>query len=184
MAESTKKTLYKRLSEARRKQGITQSELARRAACKQSAVSMMERGRPDALAWDKITKISDILQVDISEYTPPTAQTDDSNVPVSISGCRVCPVYDCPSNLPYMVNGQLFILPRITGGTNDKHCAYCGELLESHCPDCGAPITSTRACCGECGSAYIAVPDEENSIEAWETWAQKQRFNLKELGFI
>jgi transcriptional regulator with XRE-family HTH domain len=178
MTLTAKRPLYQLLSESRRKQGITQSALAKQSDCKQSAISMMERGREDALSWPKIQTVAKVLGIDVEVYAP--------EIPVSeLSTERAtgyCPIFDCPANIPYAVNGRLYALPRITVDHGEKHCAYCGELLENSCPECGAHIRASAACCRECGSAYITTP--ERLPEGADNWAAKQRANLKDIGLI
>jgi len=176
MTVTVKRPLYQILSESRHNQGITQSELAKQADCKQSAISMMERGREDALSWSKIKAVAKLLEVNIEEYAPerPPAEADTERT------AGYCPIFDCPANIPYAVNGRLYALPRITAAHGEKHCAYCGELLENSCPECGAHVSTSAACCRECGSAYIATP--EMRPEEADNWAAKQRANLKDIG--
>jgi DNA-binding XRE family transcriptional regulator len=176
MTTAPDQTLHRILSEARRAQGLTQSELARKIGCKQSAVSMMERGQAAALAWNKIEAIAKLLAVDIKAFAPDDASP--THAPATLNRKCYCPTFDCPANTPYAVNGRLMALPRELE-SEGKHCNYCGELLESTCPDCGSDINQ-GACCTTCGAAYIATPDAlPNGIEAW---AQAQRTRLNELG--
>jgi len=176
MTVTAKRPLYQILSESRRNQGLTQSVLAKQADCKQSAISMMERGREDALSWPKIQAVAKVLDIDIKAYAP--AKTSDELNTSESAG--YCPIFDCPANIPYAVNGRLYALPHITASHGEKHCGYCGELLENSCPECGAHIHTSAACCRECGSAYIATP--EMLPGGADNWAAKQRSNLKDIG--
>jgi len=177
---TTARPLYKILSEARRSHGMTQSALAKEVDCKQSAISMMERGKEDALAWPKIEAIAEIFEIDVSAFAP---KQPPSTICQSPDTHQIfCPIFDCPSNIPYVVNGKLYALPHATANPADKYCTYCGELLEKTCPECGASITTKSACCKDCGTQYIATPEEIH--EGAETWAQKQRQNLKDLGIM
>ena len=171
----TTETLFSILSKARRNHGMTQSALAKELDCKQSAISMMERGKEDALAWPKIEAIAKIFELNIEAFAPKITPPSTPNYSLS----SYCPIFDCPSNTPYVVNGKLHALPRTTSIT-EKHCGYCGELLEDSCPECGANIIKKSACCNDCGSPYIATPEE--IPEGLETWAKNQRQNLKDLG--
>jgi len=161
--------LYRKLRDARRQQGVTQSQLAQVVGCKQSAISMMERGRPTAIKWESIKRIAEFLDVDLAGHEPPARH-------VAIVGretARYCPVYDCPSNLPYCVGDELRFLPvsRDHASNPGSHCRYCGEVLETTCPnaDCGAPVVPNAACCPLCGSSYIALDPGE--ISAPHEWA-------------
>jgi transcriptional regulator with XRE-family HTH domain len=176
------KALHRLLAEARRERGITQSQLAAQAGCRQSAVSMMERGRTDALAWDKIKTVAQLLDVDVTPYAPEPQDSaaEDTSLHTSASGVGICPIFDCPGNIPFVVNGRLLILPRAAGEAGERHCAYCGELLERTCPECGSPLEKGRACCGKCGAAYIAAPENING--GIHEWAERQRHNIAALG--
>jgi len=178
MTIATNKPLYKILSETRHSIGMTQSALAKEVDCKQSAISMMERGREDALAWPKIEAIAKLFDLDIEKFSPKPQPRATRCLPHS----SYCPVFDCPANTPYVVNGKLYSLPRAANNVADKYCAYCGELLENSCPECGANITENSACCRDCGTAYIATPEE--IADGIEIWVSKQRQNLKDLGIV
>jgi hypothetical protein len=139
---------------------------------------MMERGKEDALSLAKIETIAGILDIDISAFAPEPATTPSAGT----TSAAYCPVFDCPANPPYAVNGRLLAMPRAAHTGGDKHCTYCGELLETACPGCGKPIQSGSACCRDCGTPYIFTPEE--LPEGAENWAEKQRGNLKDLGII
>ena len=168
---------YRTLSAARRAQGLTQSALAKLVGCKQSAVSMMERGQEAALAWSTIKAIAETLDIDITEHAP---KSDSAPRPAAPER-HYCPTFDCPANTAYAVNGVLYALPRPTGeGTPaPKHCSYCGELVETQCPQCGENMNE-GACCILCGTAYIATP--EAIPHGADAWAKAQRARLQDLG--
>jgi len=171
MTTTANRPLYRILSDARRTKGMTQSALALQADCKQSAVSMMERGKEDALSWTKIETIAGILEVDVSAFAPKQPETASA----VRNSAAYCPIFDCPSNTPYTVNGRLLAMPRAAHNAGDKYCTYCGELLETACPGCGQPITAG-------GTAYISTPEE--IPEGIENWAEKQRKNLRDIGIL
>jgi len=170
-------TLYRKLREARRQRGVTQSHLAREVGCKQSAISMMERGNPSALAWESVERIAEFLDVDLGGHEPPSGRSHD----VAHGTRRYCPVLDCPSNMPYVVQGELRFLPA-DDAASGPHCRYCGEVLESACPnpECAGPVVKGAACCPACGTCYVAV--EEGAVAAPEAWADAQLARLSALG--
>ena len=175
MTANQNRPIYQLLSQARKERGLTQSELATMVGCKQSAVSMMERGSDSALSWSTIEEISKELGVDVSAFAPATTASTASS---QETGRSYCPIYDCPSNTPYSVNGALYALPgQVEHATT--HCRYCGELMEAQCPECGAQVQN-GSCCHACGTQYIATP--ETIPEGAEAWAQAQRSRLQELG--
>ncbi len=175
--------IAKLITAARRRLGLTQSELARQAGCRQSAVSMFESGHANALARPKIEALLKRLEIDLpvaddhgeaaSAVTAPESGTAPS---------AYCPVYDCPSNVPFTVKGTLLIKPQVRPDANARHCAFCGELLERICPECG-DAAKDGACCTQCGSPYISTPPSlagENPA----IWADSQRTRLRELGVV
>lgn len=175
--------LYGKLRDARREQTVTQSQLAREIGCRQSAISMMERGNPTALAWETVERIADFLHVDLSGHVSPAKRSADADH----APWRFCPVFDCPSNLPYVVQGELHFLP--AGGSqvpaSGHYCRYCGEVLESTCPntDCSASVVPTAACCPDCGTPYVAaVPDELPLPPAM--WAEAQLARMQMMGLV
>jgi len=152
----------RRLREARRAKGVTQAELARRAGCQQSAISMMESGRSTALGRETLARIAAELGVEVPEPGAAPATAD------AAPGVPFCPEPGCPSNVPYVVGGEMLLWPRpqpLAGGT---HCAFCGEILVRACGRCQAPAAA-GACCRLCGAAFVPPPA---AMEAdAETWA-------------
>ena len=131
--------------------GLTQIELAERIGCKQSAVSMFERGNAHALSQEKIALVAELLEIPLPARNPAP--------PAATSGLlRYCPLYDCPANKTFVVQGKILALPQPDAAGHGKHCRFCGELLESRCPGCGQPI-EPGACCTSCGSPYIPTPE-------------------------
>ena len=163
--------LHKRLAVARRAQGIAQSALAKQAGCTQTAVSMMENGKADALSRETIAKIAKILKVELDDPAEPAA------VVTAAAGAAVCPNGDCPSNIPFAVGGQLAFWPK-SQPSGAKFCAFCGEVLEHSCPNCGAPIVE-GAFCRRCGSPLVMPPAGDIADAA--AWAAARRREIAEL---
>lgn len=160
------------LRDARRKAGLSQVELARRVECTQSAVSMMEKGRPDAMSRATLEKIAAQLGVQLPAeegvlaVPPPQVATS--------SAVRICPNSDCPSNLPYRVGAEVHFMPlahRVAG----TRCPYCGEVLVGVCPECGEPVHAGEAICTKCGAEHVVAalaPGE--ATDAWLAARQEQ----------
>lgn len=90
---------------------------------------------------------------------PATAETNgNSALPVAEAGERTfCPNPECPSNVAYQVGDKVALAPRgHFAGAGEKHCAWCGEVLEHACANCGAPVNA-GAFCSACGEAYVAT---------------------------
>ncbi len=163
--------LYKRLAAARRAQGIPQSALAKQAGCAHAAISMMENGNATALSRETIAKIAEILRVELDGEGESAAQ------PAPAMGIAVCPNGDCPSNVPFAVNGTVAFWPK-GQPSGAKFCAYCGEVLEHACANCGAPI-GEGAFCQKCGAPRVMPPAGDISDPV--AWVAARRRELAEL---
>lgn len=164
--------LHKRLALARRAKGMAQSALAREAGCTQAAISMMESGKPDAIAKETIVRIASILGVEMGDEATAAA------IPFRPGTKAICPNPECPSNIPYLVNGTVAIWPGKQPSSDAKYCAYCGEVLERACPGCGAPL-GDGAFCGHCGTAHVTAPVENEADAA--AWVATRRREIADL---
>lgn len=151
MTEDGTENLHKQLRRARIEAGLTQAALAKQVGCKQSAVSMMEAGRREAMARETLAKVAAVLKFDLPEVS--------ESAPQAFSNAfSVCGNFSCPSNLPYTVGEDVYFLPLGTAGRG-RHCILCGELLLSLCAHCDAPIGNLGGCCGACGELFVELPD-------------------------
>ncbi len=143
------KTLGDQIKIARQQHHMSQSELARRVGCKQSALSMFEGGRHTALNASVIGKLCDELGL------LPPSQTELAET-LKVFGQRTfCPNPECPSNLPLMIGDrQVFVPHKNIAQASECHCAWCGEVLERACTECGA-IINNGAFCTHCGTPYL-----------------------------
>lgn len=144
----------RKIAAARREKGLTQSALAGKVGCKQSAISMFEAGLATKLSDETVAKIAKFLGVDISASSESPAMT--VSVPANLPVHGFCPSCHCPSNVPYVVEDRLFFRPvrSLSSPTGGARCAQCGEVLETRCPACGAPLND-GACCAVCGTPYV-----------------------------
>ncbi|NLF21668.1 MAG: helix-turn-helix transcriptional regulator [Lentisphaerae bacterium] len=161
--------LFRRLRNARRARGLTQSALAAQAGCTQSALSMMETGRMDALARPTLAKVAELLGVPLD---PEPGTAVPAATAAASAGRAFCPGCDCPSNVPLAVNGEIILWPRPQPGGGRRHCAFCGEVLAQTCRGCGAPA-GAGACCVQCGMPFVPPPVPEPRDP--ETWADQRR---------
>ena len=137
------------IRQARIAAGLTQAALAEKTGCTQSAVSMFEAGKRDALSRESITKIAKLLKIDLppepeSESAGAGAEFDinsQSFVAKVATPPSYCPDFNCPSNLAYAVGVTVFMLPTGAAGSG-KHCLLCGEALSAQCPKCGAALVA------------------------------------------
>ncbi len=146
----------RKLKEARRAAGLSQSLLAAEVGCKQSALSMFEQGDGTKLNDDVIEKLAQKfgLEVKFVGATPIVSPAPLIQKVLPASG--YCPNASCPSHSRYEVEGRLFLKPNRaeTDPVGGKYCAICGELLERTCPNCGAPVHA-GAICSLCGEPYV-----------------------------
>ncbi len=162
MATLSKEICFK-FKEARKAKGMNQSSLAREVGCQQSALSEFEAGKTTKLSLETVQKLSKFLGIPLEEEksnnSPPNSSLS-AILPSLTHG--YCPNCNCPSNVPYVVEGQIFFRPsrKIASPLGGKRCTQCGEVLEMCCPICGAPLND-GACCSVCGSQYITptLPD-------------------------
>ena len=150
-------SLGRLLREARRRLGLTQVALAREVGCQQSALSMLEGGRRDAVAQATLAKLASRLGVALPGDVPTAAFE---------AGGGFCPNPECPANVPYTVGDEILFWPRASGALGATHCVSCGEVLASGCAACGAKLEA-GACCVRCGTARIPPPEVAGDPAAW-----------------
>ena len=151
--------ICRRIKEARRKAGLSQSKLAAEVGCKQSALSMFEQGDGTKLNDTVIGKLIDKFHIDVKAAEQPAEKTEPSIVStVCAPRTAFCPNPACPSHVRYDVEGRVLLCPDRAkqDPAGGKFCAVCGELLERKCPNCGAAVHD-GAVCTFCGEPYIAV---------------------------
>jgi len=170
--DSISREFCQQLRLARRAKGLTQADLARLVGCQQSAISMMEAGQTTALGRETLAKMAVELGVTWAAASEPA-------VPVVARqlGQAHCPDPECPSNVPFVVNGTLVFWPRPQPGSHGSHCAYCGEVMARLCPNCGAAALP-GACCRVCGASYVPPPVKGDADV--ETWAAARRRQIAE----
>ena len=173
-----------RFAEARRAKGLRQTELAAQIGCTQSALSMFESGQPTKLSEETVKKLSDFLGVPLLDEmssvvaVPMTVLRDTLNV---IHG--FCPNCQCPSNVPYVVEGRLFYRPsrKVASPTGGVRCTQCGEVLELKCPSCGA-VLNDGACCATCGAAYVTASVADGiDVVSYARMRREEIIQLREL---
>ncbi|MGI5868994.1 MAG: helix-turn-helix domain-containing protein [Kiritimatiellia bacterium] len=168
--------IYRELRRARIAAGLTQAALAAQVGCTQSAVSMMEAGRAEALSRESLEKLAKILNVTLPGASEAKPQ---AFVPgVGGAGAAVCPGFNCPTNLPYAVGSDVFFMPLGTAG-GGRHCVFCGELLMRRCPACDAPLSTPGGCCAACGAAIVTMPD--GYVDDPQAWIDRRLATIEAL---
>ena len=190
MQDTQATMLHLALRRARQAANLRQGELAKQVGCTQSALSMYEGGKASALAQETVRKLAETLGValpagfgdDGKTAAPAGPLAPGSAFPAAgIVPVRFCPNFQCLSNVPYSVGGQVLFLPLGSAGCA-AHCAICGELLEKACPSCGAPVLRRGGCCGECGAPLVAWP--EGFAEDPSAWILAQRSAISAVGLL
>lgn len=160
--------------DARRAKRMTGMQLAQEAGCTQSAISQFEGGKETALRRETVEKIAGILGVEL----PATTEDEPGNVATqTVPTGSYCPNAECPSNVPYVVAGELLFHPRKQPDNSAVYCPWCGEVLSHECPQCEAPATQT-AFCPSCGAKRI---EASSDIADPEVWSAKRRREIAEL---
>ena len=163
----TEKTVFEVVRDARCAKGMTQSALASAAGCKQSAISMFEGGRVDALSQKNLAGIAEHLGLDVKTLTV----LDQRPVTARSLVLKYCMVDDCPSNIPYPVRGRISLAPAMVEApaSEKTRCASCGDVLEDRCPNesCRAGLNA-GAYCRKCGTPYVTcVREPQDDPGAW-----------------
>jgi transcriptional regulator with XRE-family HTH domain len=147
--------ICRRIREARREAGLSQSVLAAEVGCKQSALSMFEQGDGTKLNDEAIEKLAEKFGISLKKESSPVS----SAVVFSPreKGTAFCPNPDCPGNHGYNVGAEILFRPDRTAQdpAGGKFCALCGEVLESKCPNCGAAVHDGGVC-SFCGKPYVS----------------------------
>ena len=100
MPTSSAEPFHLQVRAARRAAHWSQSELAARAGCRQSQISEFEAGVRGKVARETVVKLAELLGLEApGETAGPSA--------AAIGARARCPNFECPSNLPYWVGGQL-----------------------------------------------------------------------------
>ncbi|MBO7684400.1 MAG: helix-turn-helix domain-containing protein [Kiritimatiellae bacterium] len=152
-----------KIKEARRSQGLSQSELAAEVGCKQSALSMFEQGDGTKLNDAVVERLAKKFGIDLEKTGQSANREGVSEASVSEfrslpSVAGFCPNPQCPTNRPYKVGGRECYRPDRSAAdpVGGRFCAMCGEVLEKKCPSCGAAVHD-GAFCSLCGAPYVSA---------------------------
>ena len=179
--------ICRKIAQARRDQGISQTALAQELGCKQPAISMFEAGDGTKLSEEMVKKlamrfgISLDVQPKVAGGNLENKETIDNLVQSTLAFCPNC---HCPSNVPYVVEGRLLFRPSSQMASpvkGSRRCAVCGEVLEQRCPACGAPLNA-GACCVVCGMPYVtSTLPPGTDMEGWARTRRDEIVVLRKL---
>ena len=150
--------ICRKLKEARRAAGLSQSVVAAEVGCKQSALSMFEQGDGTKLNDQVIEKLAKKFGVKLEAVKESKGILANAvvSLPPAVRVIGFCPNPHCPTNHAYDVEGRTFFRPERAAAdpVGGKFCAVCGEVLEKRCPNCGASVHD-GAVCSLCGEPYV-----------------------------
>ena len=127
MPTSSAEPFHLQVRAARRAAHWSQSELAARAGCRQSQISEFEAGVRGKVSRETVAKFADLLGL----AAPVGDGVGDAAAAPAAPGARArCPNFECPSNLPYWLGGELLFLPLGTAGAGTKK-GYMRPLVPS-----------------------------------------------------
>ena len=139
---------------------------------------MFEAGDGTKLSDDAVKRLSEMFGISPVQSVEDGAGSDAAPLPSESLVHGFCPNFLCPSNVPYVVAGRLFLLPSrnlSSPSPSARRCAFCGEVLEHGCPVCGAPLYD-GACCCACGHQYV-TPALSASVDP-SAWAASRRTEI------
>ena len=178
--------ICRQIGQARRDHGLSQTALAAEIGCKQPAISMFEAGDGTKLSDEMVKKLAEKFGISLEQPPRGKMRTEEEGAERKSWGTPdsplgFCPNCQCPSNVPYVVEGRLFFRPsaRIAAPVQGScRCAACGEVLELSCPACGAPLNE-GACCVACGMPYVTSTVPQGTPLA--VWARSRREEISAL---
>ena len=179
--------ICRKIAQARRDQGISQTALALELGCKQPAISMFEAGDGTKLSEEMVKKLAMRFGISLEVQSKEASGSSERKETIDNLGqstMAFCPNCHCPSNVPYVVEGRLLFRPScrmaspVKGG---RRCAVCGEVLEQRCPACGAPLNA-GACCVVCGLPYVtSTLPPGTDVEGWARTRRDEIVALRKL---
>ena len=179
--------ICRKIAQARRDQGISQTALAQELGCKQPAISMFEAGDGTKLSEEMVKKLAMRFGISLevqSKVAGGNLENKETVDNFAQSALAFCPNCQCPSNVPYVVEGRLLFRPSsqiaspVKGG---RRCAVCGEVLEQRCPACGTPLNA-GACCVVCGMPYVtSTLPPGTDVEEWARIRRDEIIALRKL---
>ena len=139
---------------ARSAAGLTQGKLAEQVGLNQSAISMMEQGKPQSISDRKLLKLGEVLGLDLM----PMLGRPDAMREVF----KVCRSPGCMANIPVENDGKMILMPVMVRGVfgETTRCRYCAVPMEESC-DCKA-LLREGVFCMDCGKPYVPAPEVED----------------------
>lgn len=152
--------ICRKLRDARRAAGISQSALAAEIGCRQSQLSMLEQGDGTKLNDSAIKAFAAKFDIPLEAEDGAGEKHSAGNGGTRKPGTAFCPNPLCPGHHEYHAGAERFLRPDRTSQdpVGGRFCALCGEVLETTCPHCGATVHDGGVC-SFCGKPYIIVEE-------------------------
>ena len=163
----------------RKELALTQAQLAADVGVSQPAISKFEAGKPAALSREHVEAIARRLGLDLAEL-----EGRQGGARGTAERLLFCPNAYCPSNIPFVVGGELCFFPRtVRSSAEVVRCAHCGDLLSGRCPHCGSEVVSPGAFCtaAQCGRPLVVSAGQAEEFGDVEEWARRRRAEIAEL---
>jgi len=154
-------TLAQKITEARKKRGLTQAELAKQADVQQGTVSRIEKGEttPNRNTIVSLCNALDLLPSELGLQVEGEYMVSKSTI--------VIREYSNPFGSPESFGIQIFhpLFTRSESNQSIQYCPYSGNKLTDSCNTCGDPLFVRKGTiarfCPTCGSTYELVPTKE-----------------------
>ncbi len=155
MSNNVPTPLQQAVRSRRRQTRVSQTELGLAVGRTQSAISMWENGRDDALAPDCVQEVTRILGISLEDY-PSLDDSRSVREAVQLT-LKYCSQAECLSQIRNRVGPTLILRPkfRYAQVSDQTICRECGEPLATRCqsPGCSIPVAEGAFC--DCGQAYV-----------------------------
>ncbi len=152
---STISLFAREMRKRRHEKHFSQSELAARVGCSQSAISNVERGKLSSISEEKLIALCHELGL---------------TAPPVVEGRWVlgfCGNPDCPLGWREVINGTLAIQPPMFRIEEDemRFCKACGKPLLLTCQEnaCNTPPQEGASFCIKCGAALVKTEKHQQT---------------------
>lgn len=156
------KLLGERVQQERRRQGLTQEDLATKIGTTQSQLSQFERGQDGVVSSEVLNRLTNFLEI--------LPQKKEA----STTSLFFCPNPLCGEALVQkhrfmLLNGRIKKLDSAAYSitpcffqnefSSSLFCRHCGTSMESSCPDCQEDVQNAGCYCERCGGPFINSAD-------------------------
>jgi transcriptional regulator with XRE-family HTH domain len=156
----------------RHEKHFSQSKLASRIGCSQTAISKIEKGDLSSLSEEKLSALCRELHVTVAPIV------------ASRSVLAFCGNHDCPLGWREVVNGILVIQPAMfrIEAREMRFCKACGKPLLTACQEikCSALPQEGASFCTKCGTPLVKIERHQQTGDL-EEYKEIMNCRCKEL---